>query len=126
MTDPQRESVFRYSTKGETFSKAMDISSSIAYGIFGPSDDAMFMNGQFDLTCYNNPALMTAMITAQQASIPGPNTEVNSLTWYHAPQGAGEGLPLYTITAWIVSVTLIANMIELVLMPTNSAIRSVQ
>lgn len=127
MTISQRKSVIRYSTKGEAFSKATDISSLVDSETFDHfTDDAGLMDTQFDLMCSYDPTLMTAMITAQQASVPAPHAEVNPVTWYYAPQGTGTGLPLYTITAWIMSITLITKVMEIVLMPTGDLVTSAQ
>ena len=126
VTNVGRLPVIRYSTMGASFSAAIDISSLVDSEIFDQTDDTILKDTQFDLTCFYDPTLMTAMITAQQASVPALHAEVNPVTWYYAPQGTGIGLPLYTITAWIMSVTVIANMIEIGLMPTGDLEVSVQ
>ena len=72
MTIPQRLAVIRYSTKGEAFSEATDISSSVDLEIFDQTDDITLKDTLCNLICFNNPTLMNVMITTQQASVPVP------------------------------------------------------
>ncbi len=130
-TTAGRLSVVRYSTTGAAFTAATDISSSIDAETFDHIVDQMdvttfgntshvhattLQDTKFDLTGFYNPTLLAAMITAQQAHVPAAYGTITPVTWYYAPQGVTTGLPLYTMTAWIVSVTADAKASDLTAM----------
>ena len=131
VTTAGRLSVVRYSTSAAAFSAATDISSSVDSETFEHIVDQMdvttfgntshvravtLMDTKFDLTGFYNPTLEAAMITAQQASVPAAYGATTPVTWYYAPQGVGSGLPLYTLTAWITSVTADAKATDITAM----------
>ena len=130
-TTAGRLSVVKYSTSAQAFSSATDISSSVDSETFDhivdQADVTTFgnvshvraitlMDTKFDLTGFYNPTLEAAMIAAQIASVPAAYAAVTPVTWYYAPQGIDTGLPLYTMTAWITSVTADAKATDITAM----------
>ena len=131
VTTAGRLSVVKYSLTSQAFSAATDISSSVDAETFDHIVDQMdvttlgntshvrattLMDTKFDLTGFYNPTLEAAMITAQQASVPAAYAALTVPLFYYAPQGIGTGLPVYTIPAWIVSVTADAKATDITAM----------
>ena len=131
VTTAGRLSVIKYSTTAQAYASATDVSSSIDSETFDAIVDQMdvttfgntshvravtLRDTKFDLTGFYNATLEAAMIAAQQASVPAAYAVVTPVTWYYAPQGTGTGLPLYTLTAWITSVSADAKATDITAM----------
>lgn len=124
VTSAGRFSVIRYTTSGQAFASATDVSSSLDSETFDAivdqADVTTFGNTshvrattlrdtKFDVNGFYNPTLAAAMIAAQAASVPAAYAAVTPPVFYYAPQGVGTGLPLYTISAWVTSVAVDAK-----------------
>lgn len=131
VTTAGRLSVIKYSTTAAAYAAATDISSSIDAETFDAIVDQMdvttfgntshvravtLKDTKFDIQGFYNATLEAAMIAAQQASVPAAYAVVTPVTFYYAPQGTATGLPLYTLTAWITSVTADAKATDLTAM----------
>ena len=136
-TTAGRLSVVRYSTTGAAFSAATDISKAIDTETFDHIVDVqdvttfgntshlrapIIMDTKFDISGFYDATIEAAMIAAQVASVPTAYAALTPVTWYYAPQGVATGLPLFTFTAWIESVTADAKSTDIAAMKIGIAV----